>query len=111
MEYHGVDLRPGKEIVLADITGPGKDHLLLLHRQQLPSRHGRSGAIYAGLVLKVYWDDAAEPSIRVPLWAFFGVFDHKAIDYQSRAHADQSLQLHVLFAHAVLPSRALGAGE
>jgi hypothetical protein len=33
--------------------------------------------------LKVYWDDAAEPSIQVPLWAFFGAFERKTIDYQS----------------------------
>jgi hypothetical protein len=33
--------------------------------------------------LKVYWDEAVEPSIRVPLWNFFGAFGHKPVDYQT----------------------------
>jgi hypothetical protein len=36
-------------------------------------------------VLKVFWDEAVEPSIRVPLWAFFGALERKTIDYQSLA--------------------------
>ena len=83
MEYHGVDLRPGQETVLADITGPGT--ITYFYYTDNSYHHGTdgTGAFYGGLVLKVYWDNATEPSIRVPLWAFFGVFDHKAIDYQS----------------------------
>ncbi len=83
VEYHQIDLPPGKEYVLADIAGPGK--ITYFYFTDSSYKHGTdgSGAMYAGLVLKVYWDDAPEPSIRVPLWAFFGVFNHKAIEYQS----------------------------
>ena len=84
-EYHKVDLPPGKEVVLADLAGPGK----ITYFYYTDDSHGHptqgSGAAYAGLVLKVFWDDTAEPSIRVPLLSFFGVLDRKTIDYQSVA--------------------------
>lgn len=83
VEYHGIDLPPGKEFVLADFAGPGK--ITYFYYTDNSYKHGTdgSGAMYAGLVLKIYWDNAAEPSIRVPLWEFFGVFNHQTIDYQS----------------------------
>lgn len=75
-----VDLAPGKEIVLGDISGPGKVTYWYI-------TEGSFGSIYEGLVLKVFWDDAGEPSIRVPLSDFFGAFfgesSTKSIDYQS----------------------------
>ena len=83
VEYHRIDLPPGKEIVLADIGGPGK----ITYFYYTDDSHGHAtegtGFMYPGLVLEVFWDDAAEPSIRVPLWAFFGAFDRKTIEYQS----------------------------
>ena len=42
-----------------------------------------SGKIDAGLVLKVYWDGAREPSIQVPLADFFGAIGGRTIDFQS----------------------------
>lgn len=83
VEYHEIDLPPGKEFVLADINGPGKITYFYYTDDSFDHATDSSGSFYKGLVLKVYWDDAAEPSIRVPLWEFFGVFDHKAVDYQS----------------------------
>lgn len=83
IEYHRVDLAPGKEMVLADLAGPGKITYFYytddgnLHPTDSP------GFMYPGLVLKVFWDDAPEPSILVPLWNFFGAFERKTIDYQS----------------------------
>ena len=41
IEYHTIDLPPGKELVLADIGGSGQDHLLLLHRRQSLARERR----------------------------------------------------------------------
>jgi hypothetical protein len=83
VEYHNIDVPPGKEFVLADFAGPGKiTYFYYTDDSNFHASNG-SGALYAGLVLKVYWDNAAEPSIRVPLWAFFGAFNHKAIEYQS----------------------------
>jgi len=83
VEYHTIDLPPGKEFVLADLSGPGKITYFYYTDDSFDHATDSSGALYAGLVLKVYWDAATEPSIRVPLWAFFGVFDHKAVEYQS----------------------------
>ncbi len=85
VEYHGIDLPPGKEFVLADLAGPGKITYFYYTDDSLYHSTDSSGSFYEGLVLKVYWDNAAEPSIRVPLWAFFGVFDRQALDYQSLA--------------------------
>ena len=83
VEYHRIDLAPGKEVVLADFAGPGKiTYFYITDDRQYHAAEG-SGERYAGLVLKVYWDGAPEPSIRVPLWDFFGAFDRRAIDYQS----------------------------
>lgn len=83
MEYHRMDILPGKEFVLADIAGPGKITYFYYTDNSFHRGTDGTGMFYDGLVLKVYWDNADEPSIRVPLWAFFGIFNHQAIDYQS----------------------------
>ena len=85
VEYHGIDLPPGKEFVLADLEGPGKITYFYFTDDSFHHSTDSSGAFYEGLVLKVYWDNSPEPSIRVPLWAFFGVFGREALDYQSLA--------------------------
>jgi len=83
VEYHRIDILPGKEFVLADLAGPAKiTYFYITDDSQYHATEG-SGEHYAGLVLKVYWDNAPEPSVRVPLWDFFGAFNRKAIDYQS----------------------------
>lgn len=83
VEYHNIDLPPGKEMVLADIAGPGKVVYFYLTDDSYMHPAEGTGFMYPGLVLKVYWDDAVEPSIRVPLWNFFGAFGKRTIDYQS----------------------------
>ena len=83
VEYHKIDLAPGKEVVLADITGPGKVVYFYVTDDSYMHPTEGTGSMYPGLVLSVFWDDAAEPSIRVPLWSFFGAFDRKTVDYQS----------------------------
>jgi hypothetical protein len=68
VEYHRIDLPPGKEFVLADFAGPGKiTYFYYTDDSNFHAADG-SGALYAGLVLKVYWDNA---------------FSHKPIEYQS----------------------------
>src|SRR5580693_8101148 len=79
VEYHGIDLTPGNEFVLADLNGPGKITYFYYTDDSNFHASDGSGRLYEGLVLKVYWDNAAEPSILVPLWAFFGAFNHKPI--------------------------------
>jgi len=83
VEYHQVNLTPGTEVVLGDLTGPGK--VTYFYYTDDSNQHPAQGTgfMYSGLVLKVYWDDAKEPSIQVPLWNFFGAFERKTIDYQS----------------------------
>lgn len=83
IEYHGVDLAPGKEVVLADLAGPGKITYFYYTDDGNLHPTDSAGFMYPGLVLKVFWDDATEPSIVVPLWNFFGAFERKTIDYQS----------------------------
>ncbi len=83
VEYHDIDLPPGKDFVLADLAGPAKITYFYFTDSSFMRPAQGSGAFYPGLVLKVYWDNAAEPSIRVPLWDFFGAFGRKPIDYQS----------------------------
>jgi hypothetical protein len=83
VEYHRIDLLPGKELVMADIAGPGKITYFYYTDDSHEKPASGTGFMYPGLVLKVFWDDAAEPSVRVPLWAFFGAFERKTIDYQS----------------------------
>jgi hypothetical protein len=86
-EYHEIDLDPGKEIELANLAGPGKVTYFYITDDSTeplaPGASSESGNFYAGLVLKVYWDDEKEPSVWVPLWDFFGAMDRTPIDYQS----------------------------
>ena len=83
MEYHQLTLPPGKEFVLADLVGPGKITYFYITDDSQNHRTDGTGFLYPGLVLEVFWDGASEPSIRVPLWAFFGAFERNAVDYQS----------------------------
>ena len=78
VEYKKVDLAPGKELLLADLAGPGK-----ITYFYYTDSGASDGTMYPGLVLLIYWDDATQPSVRVPLWNFFGAFGSKSIDYQS----------------------------
>ena len=77
-EYRNVELGPGEEYVWGDFKGPGKVTFMVY-------TDGNNGMRYRGLVLKVYWDAATEPSIRVPLADFFGAMESFSIDYQSIA--------------------------
>lgn len=83
VEYHRVNLPPGKELVLANFQGPGKIVYFYFTDDGHLHPTDETGFMYPGLVLEVFWDNAPEPSIRVPLWSFFGAFGHRTIDYQS----------------------------
>ena len=50
MEYHRITIPRGKEVVLADLTGPGKVTYWYI-------TDDTDGKLYPGLVLKVFWDD------------------------------------------------------
>jgi hypothetical protein len=76
MEYHEVKLPPGKEVVLGDLKGPGKVTYWYI-------TDSSGGKFYPGLVLKIFWDGADQPSVNVPLSDFFGAMGGHTIDYQS----------------------------
>jgi len=78
VEYHRIDIPHGKQVELAELQGPGKVTYFYITDDSMES------GFYPGLVLKVFWDDGKEPSINVPLSDFFGAFERKPIDYQSR---------------------------
>jgi hypothetical protein len=54
MEYHQLQVGKGQEVVLADLKGPGK--VTYFYITDDTQAHW-----YPGLVLKVFWDDEAEP--------------------------------------------------
>ena len=66
----------GGEVTLADLKGPGKITYWY-------TTDDKNGQWYAGLVLKVFWDDELQPSILAPPGDFFGALGGKTFDYQS----------------------------
>jgi hypothetical protein len=64
---------PGQKLVLADIAGPGTiQHIWLTFPDPAPGWLGRDGNADAGeLVLRIYWDGAAEPAVESPVGDFF----------------------------------------
>ncbi len=76
MEYHRLDIPRGKDVVLADLEGPGKVTYFYI-------TDSSSGRFYRGLVLKIFWDGHDAPSVNVPLSDFFGAMASRTIDYQS----------------------------
>jgi len=76
MNFHQVSVPIGGEHVLADLKGPGKVTYFYITDDSV-------GKWFPGLVLKVFWDDALEPSICVPLADFFGAVAGRTVDYQS----------------------------
>ena len=64
---------PGKTFVLADIAGPATiQHIWLTFPEPGPSWLGRDGnANHSELVLRIYWDGAAEPAVESPVGDFF----------------------------------------
>jgi hypothetical protein len=70
VEYHQMTVPKGKEVVLADLKGPGK----VTYFYVTP---------VSELALKIFWDGETEPSVQAPLADFFGALRGKTIDYQS----------------------------
>ncbi len=60
-------IEPGQTVRLADLEGPGIiRHFWFTAKSDDPR-------LYAGMVLRIWWDGEAEPSIETPLGDFFGV--------------------------------------
>jgi hypothetical protein len=65
---------PGETKVLADIKGPGViRHIWLTFSEARPNWLEANGSARPDeIVLRMYWDDAKEPAVEVPLGDFFG---------------------------------------
>ena len=74
--FEAPPIPPGGERVLADIEGPGK----ITYWYATDSTKGRWNP---GLVLRMYWDGAKEPSVNVPVSDFFGGFQSQTVDFSS----------------------------
>jgi hypothetical protein len=81
--YHGRKgapsrgIRPGERVTLADIEGPGTIRHFWCTVPPAPPESLRA------LVLEVFYDDADEPSISVPLLDFFGAPLGRPVPYAS----------------------------
>ncbi len=70
-------IRAGERVVLADVDGPGiVRHLWMTVPPAAPER-------LRGLLLEVFYDDATEPSISVPVIDFFGLPHGRPVPYES----------------------------
>jgi Protein of unknown function (DUF2961) len=63
-----VVLPPGETVVLADIEGPGIIRHVWI---TVPEQTDASPFVLRSLVLRMHWDDEADPSVEVPLGDFF----------------------------------------
>ena len=66
-------IQPGETMVLADITGPAViNHIWLTFNDARPNWLEAGGSAHPGeIVLRMYWDEAAEPAVETPLGDFF----------------------------------------
>ncbi len=70
-------VRPGERIVLADLEGPGVVRHLWMTFPPAPPEQMR------GMVLEVFYDGAAEPSVSAPCLDFFGLPHGRPVAYHS----------------------------
>ena len=73
-------LQPGEFCQLAEIRGPGTIRHIWITTPQDPE-------VLRGLVLRVYWEGQAHPSIECPLGDFMGFAHGKVKAYQSAVHS------------------------
>lgn len=68
-------IEPGETMVLADLHGPAViNHIWLTFAEARPSWLEANGAAAPDeIVLRMYWDDAPDPSVETPLGDFFAV--------------------------------------
>jgi hypothetical protein len=70
-------IRAGERVVLADLEGPGIARHLWMTVPPAPPERLRA------LLLEVYYDDAPEPSVSVPVLDFFGLPHGRLCAYES----------------------------
>jgi hypothetical protein len=80
-----VVIAPGETAVLADVAGAGSiEHIwTTLSMRDSPNGPRDVSAALRALVLRMYWDGAAEPSVLTPLGDFFGVGHGRTVNFAS----------------------------
>ncbi|MHB8951855.1 MAG: glycoside hydrolase family 172 protein [Pirellulaceae bacterium] len=73
-------VKPGEEVQLCDIQGPGTIRHIWLTTVQEPVNQ-------RAMIIRVWWDDQAHPSIECPIGDFFGFAHGKIMPYQSAVHS------------------------
>jgi hypothetical protein len=73
-------LKPGEEVLLCDITGPGTIRHLWVTTRPNPLN-------LRSLVIRAWWDQQEHPSIECPLGDFMGIAHGKVMPYQSAVHS------------------------
>ncbi len=76
-------MRPGQNITLCDIDGPGViRHIWLTFHVSIETLQG--------IVIQAFWDNQKHPSIETPIGPFFGVMHGQLKAYQSAVHSVNS---------------------
>ncbi|NLX56052.1 MAG: DUF2961 domain-containing protein [Planctomycetaceae bacterium] len=73
-------IKPGEEVQLCDIEGPGTIRHIWITTVQEPANQ-------RALIVRAWWDDQEHPSIECPIGDFFGFAHGKIMPYQSAVHS------------------------
>lgn len=78
-------VKPGETRTLAELTGPGViRHIWLTFSEARPNWLAKDGAAHPGeIVLRMWWDGAAEPAVEAPLGDFFAAGFGKRAEVRS----------------------------
>ena len=74
------DIKPGETVQMCDLAGPGTIRHIWITCNHSPED-------LRALVLRVWWDGQAHPSIECPVGDFFGTAQGKVMPYQSAVHS------------------------
>jgi len=85
MNGDAVHVAPGQTITLLDHRGAG-----CVHRFWVTIAPRSDVAIHSQAILRMYWDDDANPSVECPIGAFFGVGFGEQVDYISQPLSETS---------------------
>jgi hypothetical protein len=75
-----IDLKPGQEVQLCDIKGPGTIRHIWMTTSNYPVN-------LRSLVIRAWWDGQAHPSIECPVGDFMGFAHGRVVGYFSAVHS------------------------
>lgn len=83
VKYQNFSIPINREVEIANLTGPGMITQFYFTDRPRDSKDPRGVNFASGLVLKIFWDEANDPSVNVPLSDFFGAFKGIPINYET----------------------------